>query len=146
MQNNITGITLINKAIDNKDKHYREHLRILTDVVYNIGISQNPEFILSLEFPKAHEEDNMKLLEGVVNSEEARVINCINYLENVITKNIKKVSDEDIVKMWIFYKTYPKDETDLGRVIMKSCENCTVEDVNIPKVIRNSLGQYMKEE
>jgi len=142
----MSELEIINKSTSKKDKFFREQLRTLNDVVRNLGIVPDLEFIISLDFPQAKEGDNLQLLQGVINSEEGRVVNCINYFEDIILKNISKVSDDDLMKLLVFYKNYEKQDSYLTNIINKSCENCNVDDVEEFKVFRNKLGQFTKEE
>jgi len=139
----IDNIEVLNKSSEDKEEFYRKKINLLFGIVSKIGGNVDLEFRKSLEFPKFKtlEKADPKLIE----SQEARTVLYIRYLENIIQNNIEMVDPLDRVEIEVFERKNKNWEDYLQNIVSKSQEE-EEDDSNIPIIKKNRLGQTYREE
>ena len=139
----IESIEVLNKSSESKEEFYRKKINLLFSIVQKIGANPDIEFRRSLEFPKytSFEKCDPKLID----SQEARCVGYIRYLQGIIDNNINSVDPLDRVEMEIFERKNKDWEGYLSNIVLKSKEE--EEDSNNIQIIKkNRLGQTYREE
>jgi len=140
----IEGIEILNKTSRENKEFYLKKLNLLHDVILNLGYQPDSQFLGDLEFPEGKGGDDVKLLAGCIDTECSRLGWYCDYIAGCIIANLDRVSDTDLLKLYGFYNSHPKEDDYMSNILNKSeCNNCNVKDVEeTPKIIRTVLGGY----
>jgi len=144
------GVEILNKSIREKENYYTKLLNTLHDVTIHLGYQPDTQFYGALQFAKAKDEDDIEEITHLVDFEENRVKAYSEYLCDVIYKDLDRVSDTDLVNLVVFQKEHPGTDEYFDNIVYKSkeCLECQDEDVeeNKPKVVKDTLGRYLKDD
>jgi len=146
MNTEIDDIEILNKSSENKGEYYQKKINLLFGIVQKIGANPDVEFRRSLEFPKysSFEKCDPKLID----SQEARCVIYVRYLESIIENNIESIDPLDRIELLIFEKKNRNWEEYLQNIITKSQEEKeeAEESEDIPIIRKSKLGYIYREE
>ena len=136
-------VEILNKSSSSKEEFYRKKINLLFGIVQKIGANPDVEFRKSLEFPKysSLEKADPKLID----SQEARCVLYVRYLESIIENNINSVDPLDRVELEIFERKNKNWEEYLQNVIISKSQE-EEDNENIPILTKTRLGHLTREE
>jgi hypothetical protein len=142
--NKVMDIDVLNKSSESKEEFYRKKINLLFSIVQKIGANPDVEFRKSLEFPKYNTSE--KADSKIIDSQEARCVIYVRYLESIIQNNINSVDPLDQVELEIFERKNKDWEEYLKNIVSKSEDSEEEDSSNIPIIKKNRLGQIYRDE